>query len=36
VRVIVVGYRENIFHWLPQVEFCATWQEALALCSASK
>lgn len=31
VRVIVVGYRENIFHWLPQVEFCTTWQEALAL-----
>lgn len=21
VRVIVVGFRENIFHWLPQVEF---------------
>lgn len=29
VRVIVVGYRENIFHWLPQVEFCLTWIDAL-------
>lgn len=29
-RVIVVGYRENIFHWLPKVEFAATWPEALA------
>lgn len=28
-RVIVVGYRENIFHWLPQVEFFGTWPEAL-------
>lgn len=28
-RCIVVGHRENIFHWLPQVEFCATWEEAL-------
>lgn len=28
-RVIVVGHRENIFHWLPQVEFCETWAEAL-------
>jgi hypothetical protein len=27
-RVVVVGYRENIFHWMPGVEFCATWQEA--------
>jgi len=32
-RVIVVGHRENIFHWLPVVEFCATWDEALSLCS---
>jgi len=31
-RVIVVGHRENIFHWLPVVEFCTTWDEALALC----
>lgn len=27
-RVIVVGHRENIFHWLPQVEFYETWQQA--------
>lgn len=27
-RVIVVGHRENIFHWLPVVEFFDTWQEA--------
>lgn len=26
-RVMVVGYRENLFHWLPQVEFYPTWQE---------
>lgn len=32
-RVIVVGYRENIFHWLPRVEFCSTWSDALAKCS---
>ena len=32
-RVIVVGHRENIFHWLPVVEFCATWAEARDLCS---
>jgi hypothetical protein len=27
-RLIVVGYRENLFHWLPQVEFVSSWQEA--------
>lgn len=27
-RVIVVGYRENIFHWLPKVEFSPTWAQA--------
>ncbi len=32
-RVIVVGHRENIFHWLPVVEFCTAWEDALALCS---
>lgn len=31
-RIIIVGHRENIFHWLPIVEFCATWNEARALC----
>lgn len=30
-RVIVVGHRENIFHWLPVVEFYATWDDALAM-----
>lgn len=30
-RVIVVGYRENIFHWLPQVEFVGTIEDAIAL-----
>lgn len=29
-RVIVVGHRENIFHWLPQVQFCERWEEALS------
>lgn len=28
-RVIVVGHRENIFHWLPCVEFFPTWDAAL-------
>lgn len=28
-RVVAVGYRENIFHWLPAVEFYPTWDEAL-------
>jgi hypothetical protein len=30
-RVIVVGYREHIFHWLPQVEFVETWEKAKQL-----
>jgi len=30
VRVVVVGYRENIFHWLPQVEFFEFWETAKA------
>jgi hypothetical protein len=29
-RCIVVGWRENVFHCLPQVEFFKTWDEALA------
>lgn len=28
--VIVVGPRENIFHWLPHVQVFDTWQEAKA------
>jgi hypothetical protein len=30
-RSMVVGYRENIFHWLPQVKFYKTWPEAKAV-----
>lgn len=30
-RLIVVGYQENLFHFLPEVEFAATWGAALAL-----
>lgn len=29
-RIVVVGHRENVFHWLPEVEFYATWGEAKA------
>jgi len=29
IDVLVVGFRENIFCWLPQVEFAATWADAL-------
>lgn len=29
-RVIVVGPRENLFHWLPWVEQCDTWEQALS------
>jgi hypothetical protein len=29
-RLITVGWRENIFHWLPQVEFYETWVDARA------
>ncbi len=30
MRVLVVGWRENVFHYLPEVEFFGTWAEALA------
>jgi hypothetical protein len=30
-RLIVVGHRENLFHWLPGVEFCETWGACLSL-----
>lgn len=33
-RLIVVGYRENLFHWLPQVEFVDCWANALVLVDA--
>ncbi|SRR6266699_3918706 len=29
-RVVVVGYRENVFHCLPEIEFFSTWEEARA------
>ena len=29
-RTIAVGWRENVFHCLPQVEFFPTWEEALS------
>lgn len=29
-RIIVVGYRENVFHCLPCVEFYSSWQELIA------
>lgn len=29
-RLIVVGYRENVFHCLPEVEFYETWPEVIA------
>jgi hypothetical protein len=28
-RTIVVGHRENVFHWLPQIEFYNDWDECL-------
>ncbi len=35
-RVLVVGHRENLFHWLPQVEFYATPEAAFAECPNTK
>lgn len=29
--VFVIGYRENIFHWLPRVHFFETWDRALSV-----
>ena len=31
IPVYVIGFRENIFHWLPQVRFFSTWGECLAM-----
>jgi len=28
-RLIVIGYRENVFHWLAQVEFYDRWEDFL-------
>ena len=30
-RCIVIGYRENVFHWLPQVDYYPSWE---ACCTA--
>lgn len=27
-RVMIVGPRENVFHWLPAVECCESWEQA--------
>jgi hypothetical protein len=29
-RCLIVGFRENVFHWMPAIEFYATWNEALS------
>jgi hypothetical protein len=28
-RLIVIGYRENVFHWLPQIEFYERWEDII-------
>lgn len=28
IAVMVVGHRENLFHWLPEVIFFPTWEDA--------
>jgi len=35
-RVLVVGYRENVFHCLPRVEFCETWAVALSVLAGTR
>lgn len=35
-RCIVVGYRENVLHWLEKIEFYETWQACLATLIAEK
>jgi hypothetical protein len=30
-RLIIVGPREHVFHWLPNAEHCESWHEAMAL-----
>jgi hypothetical protein len=29
-RCVVVGYRENVFHWLAAVEFYPSWEDCMA------
>lgn len=31
IDTVVIGYRENAFHWLPDVEFYPTWEEYLTV-----
>lgn len=33
MRLIVVGHRENLFHWLEPVEFVTEWEAALRILS---
>ena len=33
-RLIVIGYRENVFHWLPQIEFYERWEDFIRKLSA--
>ncbi len=35
LRVIVVGRREHVFHYLPEAELVANWPEALRLLAQS-
>ena len=28
-RIILVGHRENVFNYLPEIEFVETWPQAL-------
>jgi hypothetical protein len=35
-QLIVVGHRENLFHYLPQVKFCADWSSAIGLLQKDK
>ena len=30
-RLIIVGWRENVFHHLPRIEFFESWDDALAI-----
>lgn len=35
-KLIVVGHRENLFHFLPGVRFCPTWEDCVELLRAKK
>ena len=36
MRIILVGYREGVFTFLPQVEFCGTFENAMEVLGAGK